>query len=229
MGLPATVLIMARAPVPGRTKTRLEPLLGSAGCARLQAALIRQTVATATGAAPGAVVVAAAGDLGLLCPIVAPGVRVFAQSDGDLGRRMATACREVRAVRPGPVVVVGTDCPVLAREHLLAAVRRLAAGSDIVFGPAHDGGYYLVAHSIPDPAAVFDLPAATWGGPDVLARSVAAAAAAGLTVGVIRTEHDLDTVDDAERARADARVPRAIAALLAPGSDRPRRAGEHAC
>jgi uncharacterized protein len=207
---------MARAPVPGRTKTRLEPLLGPQGCARLQAALVRRTAAVAGQAAPGAVFLACAGPQALLRPLAGPGTHLLGQSPGDLGDRMATAVAQVHSARPGPVVVVGTDCPALGPEHVRAASAALIAGHDAVFGPAHDGGYYLVALTRPVPA-VFALPPELWGGPDVLARSLAAARSAGLRTTVIEAEHDLDTPADAEILAADPRVPGEIVALLATG------------
>jgi uncharacterized protein len=207
-----SILIMARAPVPGRTKTRLEPLLGPAGCARLQVALVRHTAATAQRAAPGAVFVAVAGPPELVAPLVGP-ARSFGQCDGDLGARLAAAVARVGAVRPGPVVVVGTDCPALRPEHVGEALDGLAAGHDAVFGPAHDGGYYLLALAAPR-AEVFGLPPEAWGGAQVLALSLAAARRAGLSTGLIGVEHDLDTPADAAALLGDPRVPAEVVALL---------------
>jgi len=216
------VVVMARAPVAGTTKTRLEPLLGADGCARLQAELVRHTVAVVAALAPTSVAVA--GDLALVVPL-AGDAAVFAQPDGSLGERMTAAVLAVRSAGrgcaargagpDGPVVVVGTDCPQLGGAHLDAALARIAGGVHVVFGPARDGGYYLVALGAGTaPAAVFDLPAHAWGGPDVLALSLAAAARAGLRTATIDVEDDLDTPDDAATALADPRVPPHVAALL---------------
>lgn len=208
----ARILVMAKAPVAGRAKTRLEPLLGPVGCARLQAALVAHTVATAAGLAPTAVAVA--GDEALVTSLTG-GVPTFAQCDGDLGARLTAAVEHARD--GAAIVVVGTDCPQLAAAHVDAALRGIGAGDDVVFGPAHDGGYYLVALAAGTPAApVFDLPPDAWGGAEVLALSRAAAARAGLRAGLIGVEHDLDTPQDAATALADPRTPPAVAALLHP-------------
>ena len=63
-----------------------------------------------------------------------------AQGPGDLGRRMA---RVFSVMPPGPVVIVGSDIPDLDRHHIAAAFERLGE-SDLVFGPAPDGGYWLI-------------------------------------------------------------------------------------
>ncbi|HTZ79662.1 MAG TPA: TIGR04282 family arsenosugar biosynthesis glycosyltransferase [Stellaceae bacterium] len=62
------------------------------------------------------------------------------QGEGDLGARMA---RVFRALPPGPAVIVGSDIPDIAPRHIAAAFRALGR-SDAVFGPAEDGGYWLV-------------------------------------------------------------------------------------
>ncbi|MBM3601669.1 MAG: glycosyltransferase [Alphaproteobacteria bacterium] len=66
--------------------------------------------------------------------------QAFAQSSGDLGRRMARAVAE----RPvGPVVIVGSDIPAIVPAHIDAAFRALGR-ADVVFGAARDGGYWLI-------------------------------------------------------------------------------------
>lgn len=214
-----SLLVMTKAPQPGRTKTRLEPLLGPEGCARLQAALIRRAASLAAGAAAGAAFLAytpaAAGET-VRC-LVRAGTTAFPQRGDHLGQRLTAATATVLALRPGPLVIIGTDCPVLGPRHVWAATKQLADGCDVSYGPAYDGGYYLVALAAPAPQ-LFDLPASVWGGPEVLEQSLAAATAAGLTVGVLDPERDLDTPADAAAAVADPRLPGDIARLLAPAA-----------
>ena len=64
----------------------------------------------------------------------------FGQGQGDLGRRMAAPLRDLP---PGPAVIIGSDIPDLRREHIAAAFAELST-ADFVFGPAADGGYWLV-------------------------------------------------------------------------------------
>lgn len=68
------------------------------------------------------------------------GWRVFPQGTGDLGQRMA---RPAQCLPPGPVVIIGTDIPDIRPAHIAAAFKALG-GHDVVFGPAEDGGYWLV-------------------------------------------------------------------------------------
>jgi rSAM/selenodomain-associated transferase 1 len=204
------VLIMARAPRAGAVKTRLQPLLGARGCADLQAALIRHTVARARPVAP--TYLALDGDCATCGGVSAPDVAQFDQHGADLGARMRNAVARVG----GPVIVIGTDVPTLTAEHLCAAADMLA-DHDVVFGPALDGGYYLVALREPHPQ-LFAIDPALWGGPDVLRASVAAATTAGLRVGLLKPLRDLDTPEDARALLADGGLPAEIAARLAPVS-----------
>lgn len=140
------VIVFAKAPVPGRVKTRLVPALGAAGAARLHARLARRALATA--------IAAGCGDVELCCaphrrhPFFAAaarrfGVRLTAQGSGDIGERMRRAM--ARGLRDhDAVVLIGSDCPSLRPSHLRSALRTLRTGFDAVFSPAEDGGYGLV-------------------------------------------------------------------------------------
>ena len=214
-GPPPAALVMAKAPRPGEVKTRLEPLLGAEGCARLQEALLRRAAAWAHAVAPGAAFVAyapadALADVGELVPA---GTDLFPQEGSDLGQRLAAATERVLSLHDGPLLTVGTDLATLSPAHADAALADLRDGCDLSFGPAYDGGYYLVAQGAPQPA-VFDLPAEAWGGPEVLGLSLRAAAATGLQFGLLRSERDLDTPEDARAAAADPAFPEEIRVLL---------------
>jgi hypothetical protein len=216
-----SVLIIAKAPRPGLVKTRLEPLLGPAGCAELQAALIRHTAALAVTVAPASTFLAfdppdAAGQIRALVP---PGVRAFAQRDGQLGARLAAATETVLTRRPGPLLVIGADAPTLAAATLVRAATALDQ-HDVVFGPATDGGYYLVGLRRPHPD-LFAIDPGLWSGPRVLAATVAAATGARLVVGLLPYLRDLDTPGDAAALRSDPQLPAQIADLLAPAGTPP--------
>jgi uncharacterized protein len=140
-----SVLVFARAPLPGTTKTRLIPALGAEGAAALQARLIKHTLARVRLAAPGALELhgAPADDAFLRYCAARYDARLVAQSEGDLGERMGHAFRG--ALNEGrPALVVGTDCPALSARHISQAACALAGGEDAVFVPTDDGGYALV-------------------------------------------------------------------------------------
>ncbi len=209
------VLVMAKAPRPGHAKTRLEPLLGRAGCARLQAALVTRAARWAHAVVDADTWVAfdppdARSELARL---VGPDVRLLPQVPGDLGQRIAAAATSIHAARPGPVLVVGCDVPALGPQHARAALDDLADGCQIVVGPALDGGYYLLAVA-EDRPELFDLPSQAWGGPEVLALTLARAQ--GLSLGLLRAERDLDTPDDVRAALADPLIAPGLAELLSP-------------
>lgn len=206
------VLIMARVPRPGAVKTRLQPLLGAEGCARLQAALLERTLQLAEEAAPGRSYLALDGPHPMR-----GGVRLLMQHGADLGARMRNAVEQVRADRAGPVLVIGTDVPTLRVRHLRAAAAILTGGTDVVFGPAVDGGYYLAGLRSPDAsAAVFAIDPRLWGGPDVLAASLAVTASHGLTSRLLEPLRDLDTPDDVGALLDEGVLPPALTRLLQP-------------
>ncbi len=219
--VPTATLVMARAPIAGRCKTRLEPRLGPAGCAALQAELVRRAAAWAVdAAAPGAAYVAydppdAEAPLRALVP---PGTRLLAQVPGDLGVRLAAA---IAQIPERPLLVVGTDIPALSADHARSALDALAAGpgTDAVLGPASDGGWWIAALGPGTDGAFDGVATADWGSERAFAATLAAWAAAGLRgAAVPRTEHDLDLPEDADRALADPRVPASIKAVLRPRS-----------
>ncbi len=208
---PAAIVI-AKAPRPGLCKTRLHPLLGPDGSARLQAVLVRRAAAWAAQVGDPYVAFTpedAEGELAAL----APGATLFPQAEGDLGDRLAHATTHVLREHGGPVVLIGVDAPTLTPEHGRAALEDLAGGCDVSIGPAADGGWYLMALREPHPE-LFDLPTERWGGPEVLRLTLENARRAGLEVGMLRSERDLDEPEDALAFLADPLTPPDVAEAL---------------
>jgi uncharacterized protein len=208
---PAAIVI-AKAPRPGLCKTRLEPLLGPDGCARLQAALVRRAAAWAC-AAGDAFVAYTPGEARDEMAGLAPGATLIEQPEGDLGERLAAATTAVLEQHGGPAVLVGVDTPQLDASHAEAALDDLRCGIDVTFGPAADGGYYLVGLNEPRPE-LFALPPEKWGGPEVFGLTLAAVAEARLSVGMLRSERDLDDAADVRAFLADPLTPPDLAELL---------------
>ena len=191
------IAIMAKAPIPGLAKTRLIPALGASGAARLQRRLTRMTVACALDAQLGDVTIWCAPDSEhrfFRALRRTTSVTLLDQYSGDLGARMHTAFRLQCA--QGPVLVIGTDCPVLRPAHLREAARALLAGDDAVFYPAEDGGYVLVGLRAPQPTLFTDL---AWSTSRVMSDTRARALAQGLRVRECETLWDVDLPEQLER------------------------------
>lgn len=139
------IVVFAKAPRPGTTKTRLIPLLGAAGAAAFQARMIEHTLVTAQAAEVGPVQLygTAITDGFLSTCADRYGVPLVEQSQGDLGVRMRAAFEKALAKSAG-VVLIGSDCPALTVAHLRSAARALSEGHDAVFIPTEDGGYALI-------------------------------------------------------------------------------------
>lgn len=112
------------------------------------------------------------------------------QGRGDLGTRMA---RILRRLPPGPVVIVGSDIPGVTAHHINRAFRALG-NHDAVFGPAQDGGYWLIGmkRSAPPPHTLFR--GVRWSSPSALADTVASLP--GARIAMIDTLTDVDTAAD---------------------------------
>lgn len=209
------MLVVAKAPRPGFAKTRLEPLLRPEGSARLQAALIARAGRWA--AAHGRAFVAYTPGDGRdeVAALVPGGVELFEQVDGHLGDRLSAAFAHVVDRHDGPVALVGTDMPTLTAHHAWAVLDDLRDGIDVTFGPATDGGYYLLGAKAFHPE-LFAIDPAAWGGPTVMELSLGAALDAGLSLAWLRSERDLDEPADALALLADPCAPPDVTAALRP-------------
>jgi rSAM/selenodomain-associated transferase 1 len=189
------VAILAKAPIPGYAKTRLVPHLGPERAAQAQRQLLTRALATARAAAVGPITLWCAPDCGheAFKDATASGCALRPQPEGDLGRRMLAAFD----ASGGPVVLIGTDCPILAPQDLAEAASALADGADVAIAPAEDGGYGLIAARRAY-AVLFD--AMPWSTADVTALTRVRARAAGLRLHELRTVWDVDTAADYERA-----------------------------
>ena len=121
--------------------------------------------------------------------------RSFVQQGQDLGERMANAFARTFESGMNKGVLIGTDCPTLQPQHLVQAFDALT-NSDLVLGPATDGGYYLIGmkhlHS-----NLFE--GITWSTSTVLAETLKRAKIAGLSVYLLPQLDDVDTAADWEK------------------------------
>lgn len=192
------VIVFARAPEPGKVKTRLIPALGGAGAALLHRRLVMHSLDAARGARLGPVELWC--DPDAADPFFADcrrqfGVELREQGPGDLGERMLRAFNSALD-RHGRAILVGSDIPALSAQYLRQAERVLAAGNDAVIGPAEDGGYTLIGLSRCD-AALFR--GIAWGGPEVLAETRRRIAALRWRSAELSALWDLDRPEDLRR------------------------------
>ena len=123
------------------------------------------------------------------------GVTTSIQSGPDLGARLTAAFVGLFQGGSDRAVVIGTDCPDLTPEALRRALGALA-GSDLVLGPAHDGGYYLIGLRRPMPALFLGI---EWGSGRVLEETLSRARDMGLAAHMLEALGDLDTPADLVR------------------------------
>jgi hypothetical protein len=187
------IVVFAKAPVPGRVKTRLIPALGAEGAAALAARMLERTIdeALATGLATE------------LCGEpdaaewheVRPGLTLAAQGEGGLGERLAGAAE--RFLEAEAILLIGADCPELDRGRLQAAADALRH-HDAVICPAHDGGYALLGLRRFD-RSIFE--GINWSTSVVAAQTMARIAALGWSLRVGETLRDVDEPDDLPHLR----------------------------
>lgn len=141
----AVLLVFARAPLPGRVKTRLIPHVGAERAAEIYQDLLAKTLHTALHSGFVAVQLWIAGDRRHPCfHKIAAGtaLEIYQQQGADLGDRMYHAfARALKGYHAA--ILIGSDCPLLTAGDLKQA-RRSLRKNDIVLGPARDGGYYLI-------------------------------------------------------------------------------------
>jgi rSAM/selenodomain-associated transferase 1 len=135
-----TLVIMAKAPVAGSVKTRLARAVGPIEALRFYRAATARLIRRVGRDRRWRTVLAATPDHMAGAPFWPGDLERRAQGGGDLGARMQ---RMVDFAPAGPVVIVGSDIPAIARAHVAAAFRALKS-HEVVFGPAEDGGYWLV-------------------------------------------------------------------------------------
>ncbi len=202
-------MVFAKWPEPGKVKTRIAKVLGDEEAAAIYRVLVRRVMENLAAFSRGA------GDLWLVVDpatreaelrgwldgeMAAAGwsperVEYRPQADGDLGDRLRGAFEAAFRAGYRQVAAIGTDCVDLETDLV---TRAFASAADVVFGPAGDGGYYLVRLRDPAGCAVFD--GVPWSTGQTLQQSLAAAGRAGLGVELLAELDDIDTAEDWRRA-----------------------------
>ncbi len=187
-----TLIVIAKAPVPGRVKTRLMPPLSAAQAAQLAAGALRDTLRVTQHVPAEHRLLAFEGELSGWLPA---GWRSCRQPDGGLDRRLAAA---FLAAGPGPALLVGMDTPQLRGEQLTAFDTEQY---DACLGMSSDGGYWTIGLSDPRlaPSAILGVAMSTaHTGADQLCRLHGL----GLRVQILDELRDVDTIEDAAEVAA---------------------------
>ncbi len=187
------VALLAKAPRPGWVKTRLAADIGTDEAAALYRQVGRRVVEQVGSGYPLTVWYDPPDALDEMRSWL--GEREYLpQSAGDLGARMARAFGAHFSRGDAPVVMIGADAPGVTADTVAKAIAALRS-VDAVFGPAFDGGYYLIALHHALPALFTGVP---WGTGEVLSRTQAIARRAGVHVALLEPLRDLDTGEDVE-------------------------------
>jgi len=208
------LIIFTRFPQPGRTKTRLIPLLGAEGAAQLQRDMTEHILArmwplvTARG-----VTLEVRFDNGSKAEMrrwLGNAPRFTPQGEGDLGVRMSSAASEAFSAGVQAVVIIGADCPALDSFTVALAFDSLTSNR-LVFGPARDGGYYLVGLREPLPTLFEGI---SWGTGSVLATSLAKAHEIGIEPMLLPELSDIDEPADLELWQNIAQTSRRVSVIV---------------
>jgi rSAM/selenodomain-associated transferase 1 len=184
--------IMAKAPRPGKVKTRLAPPLTLEESAALNICFLRDTAENLAAIADAAPLVCytPVGDEAAFDGLLPEGFSLIPQRGDAFGERLLAATEDILACGFAAVCLIDSDSPTVPAAAFEAAVAALARPGDrVVLGPSHDGGYYLIglkqAH-----AEVFDR--ITWSTSTVLAETIERAKEAGIEVELLPLWYDVD-------------------------------------
>jgi rSAM/selenodomain-associated transferase 1 len=208
VGLNAALIVLAKAPQAGRSKTRLSPPCTPREAAALARAALADTLDAVLSTPAARHVLVLDGPTGEWLPA---GYDVVAQRGDGLDERLAHAFADVGEA----ALLVGMDTPQVTRDDLAAALAQLMApGTDAVLGLAPDGGYWAIGLREPDPCAFLGVPMSTaHTGHTQLARL----RALGLRVAPLPVRRDVDCIADARAVAELAPTGRFARALARAG------------
>ena len=207
----ATLVVLARMPIPGQGKTRLRRLLPAAAVDAIAAAMVADTLAWSTTAAGfDRLLVAYRGTPDALIRSAAPEAVWVEQTEGDLGTRIDAALDH--ALRAGGVAVqIGTDSPSLPSRLLDNALETLGSAPAALV-PADDGGWVALGVTRSLRGALLGVP---WSDRSTGRRTIAALRRAGLPPQVLASHYDIDEPADLLRLAADPGAPQRASRTLA--------------
>lgn len=184
------LLVVAKQPAPGQTKTRLSPPLAPEQASGLYECFLRDTLNQMRNVDDTQRVIA-------YLPLdardyfhrLAPDFDLIPQNGPDLGSRLDHALTSYLSQGYERVVIMDSDSPTLPATHLSQAFAALANGADVTLGPCDDGGYYLIGIKRPAPRLLLNVKMST---PTVTADTITLAQEDGLSMSLLPTWYDID-------------------------------------
>jgi rSAM/selenodomain-associated transferase 2/rSAM/selenodomain-associated transferase 1 len=208
------IILFTRFPVAGRAKTRLLPHLGAEGAAQVQREMTEHVLARAWPLVKRRDVALEVrfedGSHAAMRQWLGNGLRFAAQGDGDLGARMLRATNQAFEAGTESVIIIGADCPELDAA-LLERAFDLLRTHPVVFGPAKDGGYYLVGLGRSLPALFQGI---AWSTGSVLADSVARCRQLGIEPCLLPRLSDVDEPSDLPAWEKECRTSRTVSVII---------------
>lgn len=194
------LLVVAKKPSPGQTKTRLCPPLNCEQAADLYECFLCDTLAVMR-QVPNVTpkIVYLPQDAHDYFRNLAPDMDLVQQRGESLGERLDNLLTNELLDGADKAVVMNSDSPTLPKAYLIQAFDQLTA-TDVVLGPTLDGGYYLIGVKEPQPRILRDVEMST---PYVLRDTLELASEAGVTVSLLPEWYDVDTVEELHRLRND--------------------------
>jgi uncharacterized protein len=201
---------MAKAPRPGKVKTRLSPPLTPDQASALNICFIRDTTeniqqVTESSCSAGLVAYTPVGDESAFDGLLPSGFRLLAQRGDGFGERLLHACEDLFACGFSAVCLIDSDSPTMPHDALLQAVERLSRAGDLmVLGGSDDGGYYLIGmkrlhHRL--------FERIDWSTERVFEQTLERSREIGLRTELLPTWYDVDDSTTLERLRRELAAP----------------------
>ena len=204
------LLVVAKRPAAGQTKTRLCPPLTGAAAAALYACFLRDTLDLMRQVPDVGRGIAYLPEAALdYFAILAPDMQLSLQQGVDLGQRLDHLLSAALEAGASQAVVMDSDSPTLPADYLMQAFAALSGPNDVVLGPCEDGGYWAIGMTQLYREVLTDI---AWSTERVLSESLARAKDAGLHATLAPAWYDVDDAHSLQRLRVELAFNRALKA-----------------
>ena len=193
------LIVVAKRPAPGKTKTRLCPPLSPELASALYECFLFDTLDQMRQVSDAVHVIAYLDECDYFQRL-APDFELIPQEGDDLGERLDHALTSYLSRGYERVIIMDSDSPTLPPEYLSQAFNVLSEGADVVLGPCDDGGYYLIGVKRPTPRLLREVHMST---PTVAAETIALAKEEGLNLVRLPVWYDVDDAASLSRLRQE--------------------------